>query len=143
MRREVRNELAAIFADHMKKVRSDAKVALEQAAERMNQAYTNMPDPPLNMPLETKFISKLTNIKPHYPSRKLSDKCYGPFKVLKKRGESAYKLKLPDTWPAIHPVINESNLSPYKPVQYHNQQKPPPPPPVDIEGELEYNVKEM
>jgi hypothetical protein len=38
-RREVRNESAVTFADHMKKVRSDAKAAWEQAAERMKQPY--------------------------------------------------------------------------------------------------------
>jgi hypothetical protein len=63
--------------------------------------------------------------------------------VLKKIEKSAYKLKRPDTWPAIHPVFNESYLSPHKPAQYCNQQKPPPPPPVDVKGEPEYNVEEI
>ena len=39
MRREVQNESAATFADHMKKVRLDAKAALEQAAEQMKGSY--------------------------------------------------------------------------------------------------------
>jgi hypothetical protein len=56
-----------------------------------------------------------------------------PFEVI-----SAYELNL-----TIHPVFNESYLSPYKPAQYRNHQKPPPPPPVEIEGEPEYNVEEI
>jgi hypothetical protein len=38
-RREVRNESVAEFADHMKKVRLDAKAALEQAAQKMKWSY--------------------------------------------------------------------------------------------------------
>jgi hypothetical protein len=38
-RQEVRNESAAEFADRMKKVRLDAKAALEQAAQKMKWSY--------------------------------------------------------------------------------------------------------
>jgi hypothetical protein len=38
-RREVRNESAAEFADHMKKARLDEKEALEKAAQKMKWSY--------------------------------------------------------------------------------------------------------
>jgi hypothetical protein len=113
-RREVRNESAAIFAERMKKTRQDAKAALEQAAERMKRSHDKHARPALEYTIGDKVYLESTNIKSHRPSRKLSDKRYGPFEVLKKIGESAYKLKLPETWPAIHPVFNESYLSPYQ-----------------------------
>ena len=55
----------------------------------------------------------------------------------------AYKLKLPESWKSLHPVFNESYLSPYRPSQFSQQAKPPPPPPIDIEGEPEYEVEEI
>jgi len=142
-RREVRNESAAIFAERMKKTRPDAKAALEQAVKRMKQSHDKHARPAIEYAIGDRVYLKSTNIKSHRPSRKLSDKRYGPFEILKKIGESAYKLKLPETWPAIHPVFNESYLSPYQSAKYRNQQKPPPPPPVDVEGEPEYNVGEI
>jgi hypothetical protein len=42
-------------------------------------------------------------------SRKLDDKWRGPFKVLTKKGESAYKLELPPTWKG-HCILNMSRL---------------------------------
>jgi hypothetical protein len=141
-RREVRNQLAAIFAEWMQKIRIDAKAALEQAAERMKWSYDKHARPTIEYAIRDKVYHKSTNIKSHQPSRQLSDKHYGPFEILKKIGESAYKLKLHETWLAIHPVFNESYLSPYQLAKYRKQQKPPPPP-IDIEGEPEYTVEEI
>jgi hypothetical protein len=73
----------------------------------------------------------------------LDDKRFGPFKVIKKIGASAYKLQLPDNWPGIHPVFNESYLHPYKSPRYSKQQKPPPPPPVETEEGTRYVVEEI
>lgn len=84
-----------------------------------------------------------TNIKTDRVSHKLDDRRYGPFPVVKKVGVSAYKLKLPKGWKRIHPVFNESLLSPYnEPVAAH-QKRPPPPPATMIGGELEHNVEEI
>jgi hypothetical protein len=127
----------------MKKVRLDAKAALEQAAQKMKWSHNKHARPTIKYTTGNKVYLKSTNIKSYRPSRKLDDKCYGPFEVVKKIGKLAYKLNLPDTWPTIHPVFNKSYLSPYKPAQYCNQQKPPPPPPIEIEGEPEYNVEEI
>ena len=46
-------------------------------------------------------------------TKKRGDKCYGPFKVIKKVGASAYKLAIPKTWRNIHDVFNEVLLTPY------------------------------
>jgi hypothetical protein len=54
-----------------------------------------------------------TNLKEVRPSKKLSVKHYRPFNILAKVGESAYQIELPDNWWLLHPVFNESLLTPY------------------------------
>jgi hypothetical protein len=47
------------------------------------------------------------------PSKKLSDRYLGPFKVTGLIGEQAYELELPEKW-TNHPVFHVSLLEPYK-----------------------------
>src|SRR6266550_818479 len=54
-----------------------------------------------------------TNLKEARPSKKLSAKQYGPFKILDKVCQSAYWLELPENWQLIHPMFNEVLLTPY------------------------------
>ena len=83
-----------------------------------------------------------TNIKTNCPSKKL-DKHFGPFEIIKKIGQSAYKLKLPTSWQGLHPIFNESYLSPYRPSQFSRQTRPPPPPLIEVEDKPEYEVEEI
>jgi RNase H-like domain found in reverse transcriptase/Reverse transcriptase (RNA-dependent DNA polymerase)/Integrase zinc binding domain/Chromo (CHRromatin Organisation MOdifier) domain len=142
-RREVRNESATEFANRMKKVRQEAKAALRQAAERMKDQYDKHARPSIEYSPGDKVYLESTNLKTNRPSKKLDDKRLGPFEVVKKVGPAAYKLKLPSTWPAIHPQFNEQYLSPHKPAQYRNQQNPPPPPPIEVEEGIEYAVESI
>jgi hypothetical protein len=73
----------------------------------------------------------------------LDDKRYGPFEVLQKIGNAAYKLKLPRTWRSIWPVFNEIFLTPYKPPAFESQIAAPRPPPEIVEEEEEYEVEKI
>jgi hypothetical protein len=77
------------------------------------------------------------NIHTTRPAKKLDDRRYGPFEILEKIGERAYKLKLPISW-KIHPVFNVVKLRPYHPPQTAVQQQPPP---TLVEGNSEYTVE--
>jgi hypothetical protein len=84
-----------------------------------------------------------TNLKEVRPSKKLSVKRYGLFKILAKVGELAYQIKLPDNWWLLHPMFNESLLTPYVKPTFPSQQKPLPPPPDVVGEELEYEVEKI
>ena len=52
------------------------------------------------------------NLRQRRPSRKLSDRYLGPFRIINILGTQAYKLELPENW-KIHPVFHISLLEPY------------------------------
>ena len=77
------------------------------------------------------------------PSKKLEDRRYGPFWIVAKVGERAYKLRLPPTWKQIHPVFNTVLLRPAHPSTSTLQQQPLPAPPVMTRDGEEYKVEKV
>jgi hypothetical protein len=80
----------------MKQIHEDARSSLKAAAETMKRQYDCKRRDSIKYKPGNKVYLKVTNISMTQPSRKLSDKRYGPFVILEKIGESAYKLKLPE-----------------------------------------------
>jgi hypothetical protein len=68
------------------------------------------------------------NIRVRKPCKKLTDRFLGPFKVVKKIGENAYQLDLPERYGRLHHTFHVSLLEPY--VRREGEE---PPGPVDIE----------
>ena len=81
------------------------------------------------------------NIRTKRPSKKLSPKLYGPFKVLETKGNRAYKLEISPRW-KIHPVFHVSLLEPYRTSNRPNRGQPPREP-EDIEGDLEWEIERI
>src|ERR1700730_287398 len=75
-----------------------------------------------------------------HPSKKLDNKCAGPFTIKEKVGPAGYQLKLPRAW-RIHRVFNELLLTPYLPPSFLSQHQPPPPPATIEDDHLEYEVE--
>jgi hypothetical protein len=143
LRPSVPNETASEFVERMDNVQAEAKSSLKMAQEDMKRFYDrkHISSPSYKVGdlvwLEASHISVLR------PSKKLSDKRYGPFKILAQYG-SAYKLDIPRTWRTIHPVFNEVLLSPYIPPSFSSQKQPPPPPAeIDEEDYLSYQVESI
>jgi hypothetical protein len=83
------------------------------------------------------------NIRTTRPSQKLDVKRLGPFPIeeVVGTGQLAYRLRLPSQL-RIHPVFHVSLLEPYRENQLPGRRQEPAPP-VEVEGELEYEVKEV
>jgi Chromo (CHRromatin Organisation MOdifier) domain len=145
VKREVRNEAAGAFAERMKWVWEDAQAALWQAAGCMKESHHKHARPSIEYKVGDKVYLETTNLKMNRPSKKLNNKWFGPFKIIKKVKASSYELELPPTWPAVHLVYNESYLSSYKLPRFPNQLLPPPPPAILLnEGQTpEYKVEEI
>ena len=80
------------------------------------------------------------DLKLNCPARKLSERQLGPFEIVKVVLPNAMKLKLPASY-KIHNVINVSQLRLYK--EPSAGQRVTPLEPVKVEGQPEYEVKEV
>ena len=75
------------------------------------------------------------------PAVKLAPKRHGPFKVTRVLSPITYQLELPPTW-KIHNVFHIDLLTPYHETEMHSANFTQPPPDL-IDGEEEYEVKEI
>ena len=81
------------------------------------------------------------NLRIDRPSSKLAPKRHGPFKIGKVLLPITYQLKLPPQW-KIHDVFHVDLLTPYHETKLHRPNFKRPPPDL-IDGEEEYEVKEI
>ncbi len=82
------------------------------------------------------------NLKTNVPSKKLTPRRYGPFKVIQKVSPVAYQLQLPPSMSKMHNVFHIDLLIPYVETQAYGQSYPQPPPDI-IDGKEEYEVEEI
>src|SRR5882672_10860190 len=76
------------------------------------------------------------------PSKKLADKFLGPFEIIAHPGAISFTLQLPNSMRGIHPVFHMSMLEPQHPNPFPGCNQPPPPP-VEVDGEMEFEIKEI
>ena len=81
------------------------------------------------------------NIRTKHPTKKLSPRLYGPFKVLEKRGNRAFKHDI-SPCSKIHPVFHLSLLEPYKVSNRPNWEQAPREP-EDVKGDVEWEVEKI
>ena len=109
------------YMENLHKAREQASEAIRASQLKMKQHYDKRHKPPRPYKEGQKVWLEATNIRETRPSKKLSAKRHGPFKILAAVGDTAYKLELPDTWRLIHPVFHESLLTPYRKPEFPSQ----------------------
>ena len=110
----INNETAAKFAERMAEIREEAASALIRAAELMKRYYNKKRQPDPGYKAGDLVLLDGRDLKIDRPAVKLSDKLYGPYKVLDKVGNLSYRLQIPQGWLAqkVHPVFNTVKFHP-------------------------------
>ena len=94
------------------------------------------------MKTEDNIWLKAKNIHLNQPSKKLDQKRYTLFGILKKIGQGVFQLKLSEEW-MIHDVFNEDLLTRCRKPHYQEQHMEPVFPSIIINEEKEYEVEEV
>jgi len=139
----VSNVAVEDYLEQLQEVCERAKDAIAKSIESMKTAY--------DRGLKTKELIKVgdlvwlesTNIRTDCPSKKLSERRYGPYEVLELKGETSYKIALPKEMECMHDTFHASYLTPHKGSKFLSQKRKLPPPPEIIGDELEYKVEQI
>jgi deoxyuridine 5'-triphosphate nucleotidohydrolase len=128
------------FLEGMRIAREAAKKALEKAAESMKKFADRKRSETPVFKVGDKVLLDATNYPSDRPTRKFSERRYGPFKIEKKISDLNYRLTLPANW-KIHPVFHVDQLR-----KYHEDPNEPNfvnPPPDLVEGREEFEVEQI
>ena len=115
---------------------------IEEAQKNIKKQFDRKRRNPQRLKIGDHVWLENKNIHSNWPSKKLDNKRYGLFKILKDIGSGAFELELLEGW-IIHNVFNEDLLTQYVEPKFQRQHKDPAPPPVIINEEEEYEVEEV
>jgi transposase InsO family protein len=143
VRQSSRLESVNEFTDRMRDTLDEAKAALVKAKEDMTRYYNQKRSPAPEYKPGDRVYLDASDISTTRPSQKLSHRRLGPFPIVKRVGNSAYKLQLPLSMSRLHPVFNVVKLTPAPTDPIPGRRTQPPPPPELIDGEEEWVVEEI
>ena len=107
----------------------------------MKKYYDQRATPQPDIEIGDLVMLNAKNIGTKRPTKNLRRRLYGPFKVLQKRGNIAFKLDISPHC-KIHPVFHVLLLEPYKVSDRPNREQPRREP-EDVEGDMEWEVEKI
>jgi hypothetical protein len=142
--RTTKVEAVEEFIDRIGKIREEAQSALRQAAEDMARFHDVHRGKNLPFQVGDKVWLDSRNIKTSRPTKKLDDKWFGPFPIVKVISDNAYKLKLTPAFAKVHPVFHITLLRKANEDQIKERPSPVhPEPEIDEEGEEAFEVEDI
>ena len=84
--------------------------AMEEAQKNMKRQFDKKRRNSQGLKVDDHVWLENKNIQSNRPSKKLNNKRYRPFRILKNIGLGVFQLELPEGW-AIHNVFNEDLLT--------------------------------
>ena len=127
----------------MESALKEAKAALAKSKDDMAKYYDWKRTPAPDYQPGDRVYLDASDIQTTRPSKKLSHRRLGPFRIIKKVGNGTYRLQLPPSMSRLHPVFNVIKLTPALEDPVQGQHVPPPPLPEIIDGEEEWVIEEI
>ena len=115
---------------------------IEMAQETIKKQFDKKQRNPQELRVEGNVWLESKNIHSNRSSKKLDQKRYEPFRILKDISQGVFQLKLLEGW-MIHNVFNKDLLTRYRKSHFKGQHMEPAPPPTIINEEEEYKVEEV
>ena len=144
---EVRNpsrvEAVNDFVGRMKSAMEEARSAIAKAKDDMAKYYNHRRTPAPEFKPGDKVFVDASDIRLNRPSEKLAHRYLGPYPVVEKVGQHAYRLQLPRSMSRLHPVFNVVKLlaAPNDPIHGCHSAPPPDPALIDDDGNEEYEIE--
>jgi transposase InsO family protein len=113
-----------------------------QRATESQAKYYNAHHKPMEFKQKDLLLLSTKNLKLKLPSRKLTPRYIGPFRVLQRVGNQAYRLALPEQYSRIHNVFHVSLLEPWRKSKSDGNTTESMPMP-DLEETDEWEVEEI
>ena len=121
----------------------EAKAALAKSKDDMAKYYNQRRTPAPDYQPRDKVYLDASDIQTTRPSQKLSHQRLGPFAIIRKVRNGAYRLCLPPSMSRLHPVFNVIKLTPTPDNPIIGHRPHPPPLPEIIDGVEEWIIEEI
>src|SRR5258707_8161384 len=133
---------AQCFISDLDDLHTELKRSIAKAQERYQKYADEHRSPAPLLKIGDRVYVKAKYFRTTRPSKKLSKKNLGPYKVIAIPGSHSFMLCLPQHFHSIHPIFHISQLELAEPDPFP-QCAQPPPPPVEIDRDIEYEVSEI
>ena len=140
--RDLASSCARNIVVDLNELHQELKVTIAEAQCHYQGPADSRRMPPPTFSIGQQAFVKAKFFRTTWPSKKLSERFLGPFKILAQSGSHSYTLRLPDTIQGVHPIFHVSMLEPATPNNIPNRTVSPPPP-IQVQGELEYEIAEV
>ena len=140
--RDLASARAREFAVDLDDLHATLKSEIAEAQQRYQRSADKNRLPPPDFQVGQKVYVKAKYFHTTRPSKKLSEKYFGPFEIIAKPGQVSFTLRFPDSMRLVHPIFHVSMLED-APVSSIPNRTNEPPPPVEIDSDLEYEIAEV
>ena len=140
--RELASRCAHDHVVDLDELHTELRHQLSEAQKHYQGPADRCRSPAPDFKIREKAFVKAEPFRTTRPSKKLSDKNYGPYEIIAQPGTHSVTLRLPEQFHVVHPVFHLSQLELETPNTIPNRVQPPPPP-IELEGELKYEISEI
>ena len=140
----VQSEISRVeeFLAELQKSWKQATKVMEEAQKNMKRQFDKKKWNPQGLKVGDNMWLENKNIQLNWPSKKLDNKRYRPFRISKNISSGAFQLELPEGW-VIHNVFNEDFPTQCVEPKFKGQHEELAPLPMIINKKEEYEVKKI